>query len=183
MQSAFDLPDSSLCYPCRCLCFFRRGQITYTRPRRRMMRQCSHIFLTDVRTFMGKILACSRRGGLFIPVRDAAAMQVVGRQLHRYPVAGQNLDKVHSHLARNMRENLVTVFEHDTERRIGKTLLNDSVYLNRRFFGRTASSTLDQKYYVRISGLPAVTSTVCSKCAEGLRSRVSTCQSPTISTS
>jgi len=61
-------------------------------------------------------------------------MQVVRRQFHSDPVAGQDLDEVHSHLSRDVREDFMSVLEHYAEGRIGKALLNDSVNLDRRFF-------------------------------------------------
>lgn len=110
-----------------------------------MMRQCSHIFLTDVRTFMGKKFLLRAEGsGLFVTVRNATAMKIVRRQFHRYAISRQNLDEVHSHLSRNVRENLMTILEHDPEGSIGQALFNDSVRLDRRFFCRTASPNLNE---------------------------------------
>jgi hypothetical protein len=42
----------SVFYPCRCLCFGSRLQITLTTPRRRTILQCSQIRFTLERTFM-----------------------------------------------------------------------------------------------------------------------------------
>ena len=66
-------------------------------------------------------------------------MKVIGRQFHRDAISGQNLDEVHPHFAGDVRENFMTIFEHYPEGRIRKTLLNDSVYLDRCFFCRTVS--------------------------------------------
>ena len=71
-------------------------------------------------------------------------MQVVRREFHRDAVSGQDLDEVHSHFAGDVRENFMSILEHDTEGRIGKTFLNDPVHLNRRFFGRTVPPLLTE---------------------------------------
>src|SRR5438128_1930728 len=80
----------------RCLCRGLRLQITRITPLRRTTLQCSQIFLTDVRTFM--------RPSLFVPIHDPASRKIVRRQLHRHLVAGEDLDEVHPHLARDVGE-------------------------------------------------------------------------------
>src|SRR5215203_1937313 len=89
--------------PCRCLC---RGlvQMTRTRPCRRITLHFSHIFFTDGRTFM-------RLSRLLVAVRDAAAAQVVRRELDLHPVAREDPDVVHSHLAGDVGQHLVAVLE------------------------------------------------------------------------
>ena len=47
-----DRAEPSAVYPCRCLCFGLRLQITRTTPRRLMILQCSQIRFTLERTFM-----------------------------------------------------------------------------------------------------------------------------------
>jgi hypothetical protein len=44
---------------------------------------------------------------------------------------------VHSHLSGDMTEDFVSVFQDDSEGRIGETLFNESVNLNGLFFTRT----------------------------------------------
>src|ERR1043166_6021372 len=94
-----------LLYPCRCLC---RGflQMMRTTPARRTTLQCSQRVLIDGLTFMSLGEGHPRRVPLvpscplFEPVGDAPAREVVGRQLHLHPVAGQDPDEVHPHPAR-----------------------------------------------------------------------------------
>src|SRR5262249_23588462 len=76
---------------CLCLC---RGslQTTYTTPRRRTTLHFSQMRRTDARTFTVPSL---------LAVHDAAARQVVGRELDRDLVARQDADEVHPHLSRS----------------------------------------------------------------------------------
>src|SRR5262245_9506753 len=55
---------------------------------------------------------------LLEPVRDAAPGQVVGGQLDLDPVAGQDADEVHAHLARDVRQHAVPVVELHPEHRV-----------------------------------------------------------------
>lgn len=59
-------------------------------------------------------------GELLEAIGDAAAVEVVDRQLHRNSVAGQDLDVVHAHLAGNVGENGMTVLEFHLEHRVGQ---------------------------------------------------------------
>lgn len=118
--------------------------------------------------------------GLFVAVRDSTAVEIIRRQFHADLVTGQNLDKMHAHFARNVTENFVPVFQYHTECSVGQAFLNHTVNLNGLFF-RNAKPLIYKT--VNTSAAPSVTTSVCSKCAAGLRSRVSTSQSPIISTS
>lgn len=60
-------------------------------------------------------------GGLLEAVGDAAAVQVVHRQLHGHAVAGQDLDVVHAHLAGNVGEDGVAILEFHLEHRVGQS--------------------------------------------------------------
>lgn len=80
-----------------------------TRPRRRITRHLSHIFLTEGLTFT---FASSRRRNSpagnqpvpwlskhsLVPVNDPPARQVVWRQRNQYSVAWEDPDVVHPHL-------------------------------------------------------------------------------------
>src|SRR5579884_409457 len=78
----------------------------------------SHIFLTDGRTFMTLRLLRP----LLVAVGDATTAEVVGRELHLHPVAGQDPDVVHPHLPGDVREHLVAVLQLDSEHRVRQRL-------------------------------------------------------------
>ncbi len=77
-------------YPCLCLCFGLREQITRTLPRLRIILQYSQIFFTELRTFIVR--------SSLIPVSNTATVQVVWGEFNRYSVTHQNPYIVHSHL-------------------------------------------------------------------------------------
>src|SRR6266542_6274641 len=56
------------------------------------------------------------------PVRDPAARQVVGGELHLDLVPGQDPDEVHAHLAGHVREHLVSILQLHAEHGIRKRL-------------------------------------------------------------
>src|SRR6186997_2006044 len=89
-------------YPCLCLC---RGfvQMTMVVPCRLITRQRSHMGLTDARTFIGHGLS-SGHWRSSVSVRDAAAGEVVGRELHLHSIARQDADVVLAHLPGDRRE-------------------------------------------------------------------------------
>ena len=75
--------------------------------------------------------------GLLVAVRNTATAQVIRGQFHGDLVAGQNFNKMHTHLARDVTEDFVTVFEHYAKGSVRKALLNHTVNLNGLFFGNT----------------------------------------------
>src|SRR4029453_17058989 len=88
-------------YPCRCLCF-GLVQMTITVPWRRMTLQLSQRALTEALTFNGSSTRVQSTGGpvgLLQAVGDAAAGQVVGRQLDPDAVSRQDPDEIHPQLA------------------------------------------------------------------------------------
>ena len=95
--------------------------------------------LLDGRTDFHDVLSAAR---LFVSVCDAPAVKVVRRQFHADLVAGQNLDEMHAHFARNVTENFVAVFEHHAERGVGKALLDHTVNFNGLLFRNTLTSKL-----------------------------------------
>jgi hypothetical protein len=94
---------------------------------RRMILQLMQIFLTDERTFM-------MTTPLFIPVGDPAFREIVGRQLDRDLVAHQDLDEVHAHFPRNMREHGVPVFKAHLEHCVGQCLGDHAIHFYRTLF-------------------------------------------------
>ena len=57
-----------------------------------------------------------------------AACKVVWRKLQPYLVAGQDADKVHSHLAGNVRQHFVVVFKSYLEHRVRQRFQHSSCY-------------------------------------------------------
>src|SRR5262249_14979814 len=71
-------PLRASAHPCRCLCR-GSGQITMTRPCRRITLHLSQMGLTLGLTFTAGSILFSRSTNLLVPVHDAATGQVVGR--------------------------------------------------------------------------------------------------------
>jgi len=91
------------------------------------------LLLASCRNLSGRSFSADR--GLFVAVDDAAAGQVVRRELHNHAVLREDPDVVLTHLARNVGENLVTVGQLNTKHRVRKgfdyrTLdLDDTVFV------------------------------------------------------
>src|SRR5271155_415979 len=64
------------------------------------------------------------------PISDSAAGQIIRRQLDGHFVAGKYLDVVHAHLARDVREHLVSIVEGDAEHRVRQRFLHAALYFN-----------------------------------------------------
>ena len=73
---------------------------------------------------------------LFKAIGDTATAQVVDRKLDRDFVAGQNLDVMHAHLARDMSENLMAVLELDFENCYRERLQNGELKFDDVFFSK-----------------------------------------------
>src|SRR5882724_1643833 len=105
--------------------------MTRTTPLRRTILQLRQIFFTEASTFMGNVLyVFSLRAE-----HDASARQVVRRELHRDLVPGQDADVVHAHLARDMPQNDVSVFQLHAEGRVGEGFHDLPLHLDHVFFG------------------------------------------------
>src|SRR5262245_45849781 len=89
--------------------------MTRTLPCRRMIRQCSQIRRTDDLTFMGPTL-------LLLAVDDPPLREVVGAHFDGDPVAREDADEVHPHLARDVGQDTVAVLELDEEHGVGAGL-------------------------------------------------------------
>src|SRR5665811_953465 len=106
-------------YPCRCLCL-GLAQMTITVPWRRMTLQLSQRALTEALTFNGSSIVCVCRVGLLQSVRDAAASEVVWRQLDADAVTGEDADEVHPQLAADVGEHTMAILQFDGEHRVGQ---------------------------------------------------------------
>src|SRR5215813_14189706 len=132
--------------PCRCLCRLSL-QITRTTRLRRMILQSRQILFTDASTFMfGPFLQVSSR-----PEHNAAARKVVGGELYRHFVARQDPDVVHAHLARDMAEHDVAVFELHPEGRIRQGLHDLALHLYRFFLRHFQTSPVDAARFIAIA--------------------------------
>ena len=65
-----------------------------------------------------------------VPEDDAAAGEIVGRQLDDHSVRREDADVVLPHLARDVREHLVPVAQLDPEHRVGQRLHDASLDLD-----------------------------------------------------
>src|SRR3954447_955270 len=99
-----------------------------TRPCRRITLHLSQIFLTLGLTFT----VCAQ--SLLVPVDDATAGQVVGRELHDDAVLRQDADVVLAHLAADVGENAVPVGELDAEHGVRQRLDDPALDLDGPFF-------------------------------------------------
>ncbi|VXC32789.1 hypothetical protein AERO9AM_60115 [Aeromicrobium sp. 9AM] len=73
---------------------------------------------------------------LLVAVDDAAAGEVVRRELHHNAVLGEDADVVLAHLAADVRENLVAVGQLHAEHRVRKCLYYGAFHLDDAFFFR-----------------------------------------------
>src|SRR5919199_6487411 len=146
--------------------------MTMTRPCRRITLHLSQIFFTDGWTFTGAALIPSARapltgvcprglpgpartGGLLVPVDDATAGQVVGRELHDHAVLGQDADVVLAHLAADVGEHPVPVLQLDPEHRIGQWLDDTTLDLDGPVLLRHARHGLPDSLVGAHTGSPA----------------------------
>jgi hypothetical protein len=77
---------------------------------------------------------------LLATIHNAAAGQVVGRDLELDLVSGENANKVHSHLSANRRENHVPVLKLHAKHRVRQRFADDSFDLDDIFLGHAPFS-------------------------------------------
>src|ERR1700687_1183820 len=82
----------------------------------------------------GRILKCREGSLLAVAIDDAAARQVVRRELDADAVARRDADKVAPHSTRRISDELVAGFELDLEHRVGQCLGDAGVHDARRLF-------------------------------------------------
>src|SRR4029450_9262798 len=114
--------------PCRCL-WRGLGQMTCTRPWRRITLHFSQILLTLGRTFIAI--------PSFVAIGDATPAEVVGRELDLHTITREDADVMHAHLAGDVGQDLVPVLQFDTEHRVGegfghRPLQDDRIFLGFR---------------------------------------------------
>src|SRR5262245_35974455 len=80
---------------------------------------------------------------LFVPIGDAASVEVVRRELDLHPVAGQDADVVAAHLAGNVTEHVMPVVEFDPEHRIREGLGDLALHLDLLLFGHALRRVSD----------------------------------------
>src|SRR5271166_5338234 len=95
----------------------------------------------------------------FIPIHDAAPVQVVGRKLHGHPVAWKYFDEVLAHFAGDVRQNLVLVLQLNLEHGIGQRLDHHRHDFNRVFLTHSApenkfSAVAETKIPLRVRPRP-----------------------------
>src|SRR6185295_2539709 len=72
---------------------------------------------------------------LLVAVDDSAAGQIVRRKLHCYLISSENPDEILAHLAGNVRQDLVLVFQLNAEHRVGQWLDDRGHDFNGVFLG------------------------------------------------
>jgi hypothetical protein len=117
---------------------------------RRMILQLRQIFLTDAETFMVFSLIGLRFSSFssgqcwevrsLRPEHDASTTQVVGGQFNGHFVSRQDADVVHPHLAGNMPEHYMAVFQFDPEGGVGEVFDDLPLHLNNVVFRHTKSA-------------------------------------------
>lgn len=108
--------------------------MTMTRPWRLMTLQLSHIVLTLARTFMPASFLFVRSLPLLVAVGDSASFEVVWSELYLDAIAREDTDVVHPHLAGDVSQNFVAIFEFNTKHGVWKGLGNGPLQYDRVFF-------------------------------------------------
>src|SRR5262245_16534794 len=142
--------------PWRCLW---RGflQMIRTVPSRRTTLQFSHRTLMDGLTFIAASLE------LLESIGDAAARQIIGRQLDLHLVAREDADEVHAHLARHVRQYSMPIVQRHAKHRIGQWLHDSPLDLDRVFFSHGVRPSSPYATRVKTSGPSSVMAIVSSK--------------------
>src|SRR5512141_1612828 len=104
-----------------------------------MTLQLRHIFFTDACTFMvlsccAPVRAVTPAPGLLRAENDPRPCQIIRRQFHRHLVARQDADIVHAHLARDMSQHYVAIFQLHPEGGVGEIFHNLPLHLDNVFF-------------------------------------------------
>src|SRR5215210_961941 len=95
---------------------------------------------------------------LFVAIRDAAPVQIVGRELDLDPVAGQDADVVTSHLPRDVAEDLVPVVELDLEHGVREGFNDLALHLDLLFLGHSRQAPQMARTFTAFGPLSPVSS-------------------------
>lgn len=71
---------------------------------------------------------------LFVSIRDSSSRKVVGRHFDLHAVPRKYPDKIHPHLAGDVRKDEVSVLQLNAEHRVGKRFNHGSFHFNGFFF-------------------------------------------------
>src|SRR5271156_1701872 len=119
--------------------------MTRTTPRRWTILHFMQIFFTDALTFIASSIPSECWTSplrLLVAINYAPARQIVRRKLDRHPIAGQDADEIFPHLAGNMGQDLMLVFELDAKHRVGKRLDHPGHTFGCAFFPATLARLL-----------------------------------------
>src|SRR5512137_981455 len=124
--------------------------MTRTTPLRRMILQLRQIFFTEASTFIAFPLRHAvGRHASFRAEDDPRPGEVVRRQVDRHLVPRQYLDVVHPHLAGDVPQHDVAVFQLDPERSVGQRLQDLALHLYRVFLRHQRVGSPPLKFALR----------------------------------
>lgn len=99
----------------------------------------NHTFAADYPTVVAHLFnGCPHlhNNSLLVPISNPSPRQIIRGQLNRHLVSGENFNKMHSHLARNVSQNHMTLIQLHMEGCVGQRLHHRTVNLYRFFLSQ-----------------------------------------------